>query len=86
MLPVVPSIADLQREFEDRQRRDYRRLQRAALTKLCEQSTGKPAQSWAEVQAWIGPRFAGAIDPLRHLSEAECARILSTATGTTATG
>ncbi|MCK6371286.1 MAG: hypothetical protein L6Q83_08185 [Gammaproteobacteria bacterium] len=80
----MASFTDLEREWLDRQRRDYQRLQTEAAHRLFERRFGRPAESVAEIEAAFPSGSIATIDPARHLTEAECMRILSA--GSTATG
>jgi hypothetical protein len=77
----MASIADLERERIDRQRAEYRRLQVAAVAAAFERRTGRTPTTTGEAMSLWPSESLDAVNPLRHLSEDECMRILSTATG-----
>lgn len=77
----MASIADLQAELHDRQRRQYQRLQRAAAEAAFQRKHGRPPADLAELERAFLSRTIATVDPSRHLSESDVMRILSTATG-----
>lgn len=72
---------DLQRALFERQRDDYRRLQRQAAEAAFLRRFGRPAESVTEIEAAFPSGSIRTIDPTRHLAPDEVRRILSTATG-----
>jgi hypothetical protein len=73
----VTSVADLERERQDRERAEYRRLQERAAAVAYERKHGRPAGDLGELERAFKSGTVQTVDPCRYLSPAEIAAALA---------